>query len=201
VIWPLPHLIEAVRVARADRLFAPSIPGRNNIGARNELVVADALATDALRLAVAQLGCGESGGNNCGPDVERYVAPARTPANWCAGFVGWCYQEAARCMDVPLPFKRSLGAKRLGKNVGAVGRIFQDPALLQPGDLMVFDRGAKGSWMGHVALVESTDRGTLLDHDHSVRVRTIEGNAAPKVLRLVRSVDRDRFAFFASLRR
>src|SRR6188768_976441 len=154
MIWPLNHLLESLRVIRADRLFPAVAPAPIASDGKD---VMDLLARDALRLAVTQLGCGEDGRNNRGPDVARYCAPHGDGHNWCAAFVGWCYQEAARCMGIPLPFKRSLGAKRLGKNVGSVGRIFTDPALAKPGDLMVFARGAKGSWQGHVGLLERID--------------------------------------------
>jgi CHAP domain len=154
----------------------------------------DELALHALEVAITQIGCGEAGGNNCGPDVARYVAPARCPANWCGGFAGWCYEEAGRRLGMDIPFQRSLGAKKLGRNVAAVGRHFADPREARPGDLMVFHRGAQGSWQGHVAMIARADF-------NSSKIATIEGNAGPKVARMTRSVDRDRFAFFASLRR
>ncbi len=182
------NVIEAWRVARADRLFpkpwhAPPV-----------IVDGDALAVRALEVAISQIGRGEEGGNNRGPDVEKYIHPARPPQNWCGGFASWCYEAAAGELGAPLPFARSLGAKRLGANVAAVGRRFTDPTEARPGDLMVFHRGAHGSWMGHVAMVDDA----VID---GPCVPTIEGNAGPKVKRWVRSVDRDRFAWFASLRR
>lgn len=211
MIWPLPQLADVWKVARADRLFPAPNPTAALVGRMaaspdpdvHDLprVVHGKLAEGALLIAVTQLGCGEAGGNNRGPDVARYIAPAKVPANWCAGFAGWCYEQSARCMGIGLPFKRSLGAKRLGKNVGAVGRVFTDPTLARPGDLMVFHRGAQGSWMGHVALVAGY-RSDLFPPGVTVEwIDTVEGNAGPKVMRKVRSVERDRFAFFASLRR
>jgi hypothetical protein len=182
------HLIETWTFARtkfpAPELGAVDFPA--------------ALARKALEVAIEELdkGCGEAGGNNCGPDVERYIAPAKAPQNWCAGFSGWCYEEAARRLGVPLPFRRSLGAKALGKNVAAVGRKFVDPMEANPGDLIILDRGNTGSWQGHVGLVERVDMTTNA-------IYTVEGNSAPKVRRRVRRTDvaQDRFAFFASLRK
>jgi hypothetical protein len=157
----------------------------------------DALANKALEIALGELdrGCGESGGNNCGPDVERYIAPAKAPQNWCAGFVGWCYQEAARELGIALPFKRSLGAKALGKNVAAVGKRFSTPTEAKPGDLIIFDRGATGSWQGHVGMVEKVDELTWVVH-------TVEGNSAPIIRRRIHNVTAslERFSFFASIR-
>jgi hypothetical protein len=188
MIWPLSHLLEVLQVSRADR----AAPAPKPLPAE---LHAQLLAAAALEVAIGQLGRGESGGNNLGPDVARYIAPTKPPANWCAGFVGWCYEEAARKVGVPLPFKRSLGAKRLGENIAAVGRRFTEAQHALPGDVMVFHRGAQGSWMGHVGFVERNRGDGFID--------TIEGNSGPKVVRGVRLVGsaRDRFAFFASLRR
>jgi hypothetical protein len=193
VIWPFAQLIDALRVLRAERLFPapPIVPA--------VLASPDALATAALAVAVSQIGLGEAGGNNVGPDVARYIAPAKPPASWCAGFFGWCYEQAAVEIGMPLPFRRSLGAKALGRNVGAVGRVFQDSALARPGDAMVFHRGAQGSWMGHIAMIEKVVSvgvaGSIVD--------TVEGNSGPKVMRRTRHTTdpADRFAFFASIRR
>lgn len=185
------HLLEAWRVARADRLpMTPAYPVALAPFAPND---ADGLAGCALEVAVSAIGQGEEGGNNMGPFVAECIAPAKCPANWCAGFAHLCYHKAAVRCGVYLPFARSLGAKRLGENVAAVGRKFTDSCDARPGDLMVFHRGAKGSWMGHIALVEGAAPGGT--------VHTIEGNCGPTVRRRFRYVDRDRFAFFASLRR
>lgn len=201
------NLLEAWRVAQADRL----IPGPNPAGNLQRLALAggydeamaihdalrdpDALPLRALQLAIADIGRGEEGGNNRGPYVAECVAPAKVPQNWCAGSFGRWYALAADELHVELPFKRSLGAKRLGRNIAKVGRKFVDPREARPGDAMVFHRGAKGSWMGHIAMVER------LYGDDVGTIGTVEGNAGPRVCRKQRWVDRDRFAYFASLRR
>lgn len=197
------NLLEAWRVARADRLFPSVHPTATLVASMadspdpyfNEVpaVVHDKLCHAALEAALELVGQGEEGGNNRGPFVAMCVEPARVPQNWCGGFVGFCYQRASARMGIPLPFARSLGAKRLGENIARVGRKFTDPAEARPGDAMVFHRGAQGSWMGHIAMVERVA--------HDGTVHTVEGNCGPKVLRRMRFVDRDRFAFFASLRR
>jgi hypothetical protein len=192
VSWPFDQLLDAWRTVRADRLFEPGEPPARAWAGGGDL---EALPAKALGLAIAQIGCGEAGGNNCGPDVERFIAPAKAPQNWCAAFVGWCYEQTAQELGVALPFKRSLGAKRLGENIAALGRKFTDPAEAKPGDVMVFDRGAKGSWMGHIAMVEK------VDPDAPFVVHTVEGNHGPKVIRLIRTPGADRFAWFGSLRR
>lgn len=187
MIWPFSHIAEAITFARTK--FPEPDP--------KPTYSPDLLAKKALEIAIDQMnkGCGEEGGNNIGPDVARYVSPATPPANWCAGFAGWCYEEAARQLGVPLPFKRSLGAKALGKNVAAVGRKFTDPKQAKPGDLIIFHRGATGSWMGHVGLFEKID-------EAMGAICTVEGNSAPKVRRRMHRIEsaQERFAFFASLR-
>jgi hypothetical protein len=202
--WPFAHLLEAWRIARADRLFPTVVPVAALVARMadqpepyfNEVpaVVHDKLATIALTYAVSCIGQGETEGNNRGPFIRDVCHPAKDGNNWCAAFAGYCYDGAAQQLRIDLPFARSLGAKRLGANVAAVGRKFTDPAEARPGDLMVFHRGAQGSWMGHVGLVEEVRVGY---------VATIEGNSAPKVMRRMRRIgeERDRFNFFASLRR
>jgi hypothetical protein len=183
VIWPLHHLAELARVAAADRRFAA--PGEADELER------DQLARRALEIAVGELGRGESNGNNRGPDVARYLAPATPPANWCAGFAGYCYQRAAGELAIALPFSRSLGAKRIGRNVAAAGRQLTSWRDAQPGDLLVWHRGASGSWLGHVGLLERIAG----DVAH-----TIEGNSGPRVMRRAHYPDRERLAFAASIR-
>ena len=211
--WPFPQIADLVRVMRGDRLFPPgdtSVPLHPGPDAMVDAFTAlatwpgkmDGLATAALEVAIELIGQGEQGGDNRGPFVEMLIEPARPPQNWCAAFVGFCYQRAAARLNIPLPFQRSLGAKRLGRNVGAVGRVFTDPALARPGDLMVFHRGAKGSWMGHVAMVERLGPREMapLSPPSPPCVHTIEGNSGPKVKRGTRFVHLDRFALFASVR-
>ncbi len=199
MIWPVAQIVDALRVARGDRLFpAPGeLPAFSThlrqAGAVFLVRDADALAGRALAVAISQLGLGEEGGNNRGPHVAKWIAPAKLPANWCAGFCGWIYAEAALGLGLTLPFRRSLGAKRLGRNVGAVGRIFRDPREAKPGDLVVQDRGPTGSWMGHVSVLELAEGARWL--------HTIQPNSGPRVRRLSATWPIPRFAFFASVRR
>jgi hypothetical protein len=62
----------------------------------------------ALWHAAAELerGAGESGGDNRGADVRRYLAPAglTEPNNWCAAFVSWCYLQACKGDQGRMPF-------------------------------------------------------------------------------------------------
>lgn len=132
-----------------------------------------ATARGALQAALSELGsgCGEEGGNNRGPHVTRYLngilAP---PADWCAGFVSWCFQNSGH----PMPYPYSLGARDVLKKLRDRGHGITpsdaDPPL--PGDVIVWWRGSPGGWQGHVGLVHSYADGI---------VRTVEGNKTPKV--------------------
>lgn len=51
-----------------------------------------------VQVAYSQLGVKEIGGENRGPDVEKYLAYAHAgPGDpWCAAFVQWCFGQAGR---------------------------------------------------------------------------------------------------------
>lgn len=122
----------------------------------------------ALSMALAEMAAGaaEIGSNNDGPFVHKYLKGLTPPpANWCAGFVSWCFdQHPDGC-----PYGYSLGARDVLKRCRARGWVY-DPKTQapQPGDIVVWRRGPVDGWEGHVGLVyESTAGGILY---------TIEGN-------------------------
>ena len=208
--WPFAQVLEAWRVRQADRLFPQVDPTAALVASMADgaphfaevpAAVHDKIAQRALEIAIGEIGRGEEGGNNCGPYVARCVHPATPPQNWCAGWAGLMYELAAADLRIPLPFRRSLGAKRLGANVAAVGRKFTDPGEARPGDLAVWHRGSTGSWQGHVAIVESVT--AFVDRTGHRRVEIIEGNSGPVVRRSGRhpTDPGERFAWFASLRK
>lgn len=130
----------------------------------------DVAKVDVLLVAEKEIGKGEDPaiGNNRGADVDRYRAGDGTGkgqggrGSWCGSFVSFCHVEAAGGFP---PFETSRGAKRLGRNVAAVGRECDLP---EPGAVIVWDRG-KLKWRGHVGLCHHYDvtTDTLI---------TIEGN-------------------------
>lgn len=127
----------------------------------------------ALKVAVAEAkaGRGESGGNNSGPDVEKYLnGIVATPANWCAGFVSWCLKESG-----PMPFDYTVGARSIRTKAKAAGLLtFEDPSETTPlpGDIVVWWRGTLNGWEGHTGFVHHVSQG---------RIYTIEGNKTSKV--------------------
>lgn len=133
------------------------------------------LGERTLAVAITQLGKGELGGNNGGADVARYKGRPVTPGNmgaWCASFVSWCMEEADSGRDEggyllgwdqlhPMWRKwhrKRHGAKALYRMIGKAGLFVTDP---EPGDVVCWDRGKKGSWQGHIELIETAENGVI----------------------------------------
>lgn len=128
----------------------------------------------ALQIAHQEmaLGAGEQGENNQGPFVRKYINDlCELPANWCAGFVSWCFREASRRLkrDFP-PFPYLVGARAIFNHGVKEGWEVQDMEKRSlPGDIVVWWRDDPRGWTGHV--------GILVDYDPGRRLyRVIEGN-------------------------
>lgn len=138
-----------------------------------EIAMADSYGLAALRIARAELGNGEIGGNNRGAHVEGYRAAdgtggkAATNQSWCASFVSACFMLG----NPELPFKTSRGAKKLTRNIGKAGVFCAEPV---EGAVICWNRGTnpRNSWMGHVALVSHYD-------EVGDTMKIIEGNYGP----------------------
>jgi hypothetical protein len=124
------------------------------------------IAQRALEISFGELGHGEEGKNNCGPYIEKYLnGLAEPPANWCAGFVSWCYLKAVE--KEPMPFGYSLSARAIYNEFKRKKWLVKKP---QPGDLIFFWRESIDSWMGHIGFVLSD----FIKSEN--RIDTIEGN-------------------------
>jgi hypothetical protein len=162
------------------------------------------IAEHAVKVAIRNLGYGETTANNAGRFIDAIggAATGIKQPSWCALFAGYDYRESYRELD-PLGvtpqwlFRRAgvpePGAARLVLAMARVGRRFKDPELARPGDLLLWKRDGGH----HVGILEFVDE-HLLCH-------TIEGNVgrfpAP-VKRLVHDVEREpHFVTFASLTR
>ena len=135
------------------------------------------LATAALAIARTQLGVEERpSGSNRGPEVDEYLRavglnPAAGSFAWCAAFVYWCFNEAARSAGRPNPLPRTAGVLAHWNKAGErgarrimPGRAAAQPDLVQPGQVFVMDFG-RGA--GHTGFVVDVHAGKLI---------TLEGN-------------------------
>jgi hypothetical protein len=177
--------VDAETRAAAERVFASrsdaSTP-RGNVP-MPEAILARAIAE--LREEAREI----PPGSNAGPFVERYFAgtKAAPPANWCAAFVRWCLHAAAKDLAVEPPIKGSVGAKAFMEQFRATSRwrsadeLRREPSHLQPGDVVVWHRGAPEAWTGHIGIVLEP----MLPGRTFV---TIEGNAPDRVARVVRQI-------------
>lgn len=136
------------------------------------------LAGQIVAVAIGELGRGESGGNNRGPDIARYRQGRGKPGgSWCAWFVSWCICQAALRLGIAAPVKPCGGARKLYKRCVAAGREVDlepvDP--MQPGDIVAWRRG-RLAWQGHIGIVVEAGVESY---------RTVEGNTGhtPAVVR------------------
>jgi len=101
-------------------------------------------------------------GSNRGPRVDEYLRAAGLDPStgnyaWCAAFVVWCFERAARAMGSTSPVPRTAGVHDMWQKAGRAGlrRIpydiaTGDPSLVQPGHVFFIDTGGG---RGHVGLV------------------------------------------------
>lgn len=142
---------------------------------KDDVPVADAPAirslTDVLDIARAEIGVQEVPLNsNRGPRVEQFqvTVGCRPGDAWCACFVYWCFDQAAKSMGKKNPLVKTGGAlasynQSSAKKVpAAVAR--NNPALVKPGQIFVMDFGGG---KGHTGIVEKVNGGFM---------DTIEGN-------------------------
>jgi len=159
---------------KVDGYCGPATRGSLEASMRSQ----NPLGITALEVAVENLGKGEEGGNNSGEFVEmlhnkNYDGDPDDDGAWCAAFVSFCFETACSRLGIDMPFRRSTGAKSLYRKIGAAGEFVQVP---EPGDVVCWDRGVKGSWQGHIGIVEKCENGILY---------TVEGNVGrfPSVVR------------------
>ncbi len=103
----------------------------------------------------------EVGGNNGGPWVRLYMKGAEgSDQKWCAGFVCFAVAQAARDLNVKVPFKRQVGVDQLVKDAQADDRFIAEDDVqdaisrrskLRPGYIFVV-RKSSDDWI-HAGLV------------------------------------------------
>ena len=98
------------------------------------------------RIALAEVGTKEVGGNNCGPRVREYQEATSLgvgPHAWCAAFVCWVLKEASRLHPEELPaaslpntaraFEFQAWARKNGHE------ILGDDTDIQAGDIIIYE--------------------------------------------------------------
>ena len=108
-----------------------------------------------VKIALSQLGKGEIGGDNKGPQVEMYTRGQ--DVSWCAAFVSWVLTKAGVRGEGYLLSARSYWTKYKAHRVHSP----------KSGDIICFYRGSRRGHSGHVGIVERVKDG---------EVYTIEGN-------------------------
>jgi hypothetical protein len=160
----------ALNVALGN-LQMPDVPDLPAPGNNNKPATVSKAGWNALQEARKEIGKGETTGDNKGPDVMRYHAITGAPsgASWCASFVSFCFHEGN---PGAMPYKATAGARETLKRFKDKGWTYTASVNSppEPGDILVFWRGSKTGWMGHIGIVESYDNGI---------VTTIEGNKGP----------------------
>lgn len=143
-----------------------SVPSTNN--------APNSMLTETLRIARSQVGVMEEPpGSNRGVMVNQYLHSVDCPPGlyWCAGFVYWCFESAAKNLHRENPlyktggclmhWNKSSGTKIKGAEAAA------NPSLVRPGQIFIIDHG-RG--MGHTGIIEKVEGGFI---------HTIEGNSNP----------------------
>lgn len=161
--WSLNHARRGITISPVIDYFRmpPTSLGGSRIGRK------------ALRTALEEMraGAGESGGNNRGPYVRKYLnGLAPEGSNWCAGFVSWCFSPTSDGN----PFRYTVSARDL---LNQLRRKHWDHKpgvgyVPVPGDIVVWWRERADGWQGHVGIVHHAQDGMLY---------TIEGNRSSKV--------------------
>jgi len=123
------------------------------------------IASEALKVAVTQIGVHEEGGNNKGVKVGEYLSSVGLGQGyaWCQSFIYWCFKKASSNLAAANPVPKTAGVLNHW-NTTIYGKKV---AIPQVGDLFVMDFG-KG--MGHIGFVETID---LVNKTFT----TIEGNS------------------------
>jgi hypothetical protein len=132
------------------------------------------LLAQALKVAISQDGVREAGGPNRGPQVDQYLQrvgkdPTKGAYSWCAAFVYWCFDEAAKALSVANPVVKTAGVLDHWAKSPTEARVyakaaFDDPSLIRPGAIFIIDHG---SGKGHTGIVTKVLSG---------EIATIEGN-------------------------
>jgi CHAP domain/Putative peptidoglycan binding domain len=144
------------------------IPFKPNATAESDLL------REALSVAQSQVGVMEQPkGSNLGPEIEMYQKRVGIPRKtfWCAAYVYFCFDEAAKKLGLPNPVFKTGGCLHHWNNSPAKKIKAKDaqnnPSLVKPGHIFILDHG---HGHGHTGIVKRVEGGRLI---------TLEGNSNP----------------------
>jgi peptidoglycan hydrolase-like protein with peptidoglycan-binding domain len=127
--------------------------------------------SDVIAIATEEVGTQEVPLNsNRGPKVEEYLASTGLGGGfaWCAAFVYWCFNTAAKNAGKTNPLVKTAGVIRSWNECKGKKILAKDtknnPSLIKPGHIFVMDYGGG---LGHTGIVVSVNGGFI---------NTIEGN-------------------------
>lgn len=126
-------------------------------------ITAKDIANRAVQIAKTQLHVKEATGRNDGEAVESYLRSVGLGKGfpWCAAFVYWCFNQAAKDLNIPNPLAKTAGV--LDHWNKAKNNRVTSPKV---GDVMIMDFGGG---KGHTGIVISVN---------GSNIETIEGNTA-----------------------
>lgn len=124
-----------------------------------------------IEIAALQIGVMEEPpGSNRGPKVEQYLDSVNCKPGdpWCASFVYWCFNEAAKSLGVNNPLVKTGSCLNHWNNTKGKKILHRsamnNSSLVHPGFIFIMDHG---SGKGHTGIVRSVANGYI---------QTIEGN-------------------------
>lgn len=149
---------QSVQFEAGKGYYVTGVPRVQNILIRQKLVT--------IEEAAAKLGIKESGGNNHGPWVKKFLAEVGLPEGypWCAAFQSYEIDQAVG-HKVPIESASVLSFYDYAKSQGwLVDRPLR-------GDLACYDLDGNGSFNDHIELVDA-----VLGIGSTYTLRTIGGN-------------------------
>lgn len=123
---------------------------------------------ELIRAAESKIGVTEHGGNNKGPEVEKFQKAVDGKAQgepWCAAFVQYCISEVAANLGATVVVHRSEHCMTIWSKTPGVHR-YKSP---KPGYLVIWNY--ESSTNGHIGIVRR-----VIDE---FTIETIEGNTSP----------------------
>ena len=133
-----------------------------------------------LKVALSQWGTREFPGDDNNPEVVKYFEVLgygwSDSVPWCSAFMNWC----------ALKSDHEHTGKLTARSWLSVGTEVVDPMV---GDVVVFSRGDKSSWKGHVGLYVKQD---------SIYIWSLGGNQDNMVN--IKTYDKDRLLGYRRLR-